>query len=128
MKILRQLAKSRSFSGMRVTNPVAAVPEKTVLVYAGKGNKKGAETECRNPYREREQIKEWLKPWVNELVQKQMKAEREYYKSRPGLAAKQFGSLIRPEYMQTAFMSALSRSVYDRLEEKLHEEKIRKGR
>lgn len=68
---------------------------------------------------EREKLKEMLLPFIKETVKKQLKEERDYYKSRPSMAAKQLESIIAP---------TVAVQVYGRMEERLHREMLRKGR
>lgn len=78
--------------------------------------------------REREKIKEMLLPFVREAVKKQLKEEREYYKSRPSTAAKQLETVFGAENLKNAVVRGMSETVYDRLEERIRREWIRKGR
>ena len=74
--------------------------------------------------RERTKIKEALLPFVREAVKKQMKEEREYFRSRPSLAARQFESIFGQEQI----ISTLTYRVCEQMEQQLRHERLRKGR
>lgn len=78
--------------------------------------------------KERERIKEMLIPLVKEAVQRQMKEQQDYYKSRPSLAARQMEQLFGAGSIERALTSTVSIQVYERIEERLSHERLRKGR
>ncbi len=78
--------------------------------------------------REREKMREALLPFVRETVQKQMKEEREYYRSRPSQAVRRLESIFGAGRMEQTLVPMLSRQVYDRVEERVRQEWVRKGR
>lgn len=78
--------------------------------------------------RERERMKAQLLPFVKDTVKRLLKEEREYYKSRPSLAAKQFESSFPSGYFGSLVASAASRQIYAQIEERMRLEWIRKGR
>ena len=84
--------------------------------------------EARDTGRERERIKEMLIPLVKEAVQRQMKEQQEYYKSRPSLAAKQLEQIFGAGNLEKTLAPAVSLRVYERIEERIRLERIRKGR
>lgn len=77
--------------------------------------------------REREKMKEMLLPFVKETVKKQLKEEREYYKSRPSLAAKQAESILGAGNIENALVRGMAGRVYAQMEEHMRYEWIRKG-
>lgn len=78
--------------------------------------------------RERERLKEQLLPFLKETVKKQLKEEREYYKSRPSLAAKQLEAVLGTGGVEKILVSAAVERVYERIEQQLRLERMRKGR
>lgn len=74
--------------------------------------------------RERDRMKEALLPFVREAVKKQLKEEREYYRSRPSLAARQLEST----FGQGQVVSALTVRVCEQVELRLRHERLRRGR
>ena len=76
--------------------------------------------------REREKIKEQLMPFIREAVKKQLREERDYYKSRPSLAAKQYEGLFQAG-LGNSLVPAVSRHVFGVLEEQMRREWLRKG-
>lgn len=73
---------------------------------------------------EREKMKAALLPFVQETVKKQLKEEREYYRSRPSLAARQLEGVLG----QGQLVPILAGQVCDRLERQIRLERIRKNR
>lgn len=98
------------------------------LEYARQGGSGAVRTEGVDWSRERERLKESLLPFVKEAVQKQLKEEREYYKSRPSLAAKHMEQLFGAGNVEQAFLPRVTSQVYERIEERIRQERIRKGR
>lgn len=90
----------------------------------GSREKEGGKSDGR---RELEKMKEALLPFVRETVKKQLKEEREYYKSRPALAARQLEGIFGTGSMESAFVQGVAGRVYERLEEQLRMEWVRKG-
>ena len=81
-----------------------------------------------DPARERERIRDMIAPLVKEAVRKQMKEQQEYYRSRPSLAAKQMEQVFGAGNLERALTPAVSLRVYEKLEDRLRRESIRKGR
>lgn len=77
---------------------------------------------------ERERIREMIAPLVKEAVKKQMKEQQEYYRSRPSLAAKQVEQVFGAGNLERALTPAVSLRVYERIEDRLRREAVRKGR
>lgn len=98
------------------------------LEYARPGGSAAAKTESIDLSREREKLKESLLPFVKEAVQKQLKEEREYYKSRPSLAAKHMEQVFGAGNVEQAFLPRVTSQIYERIEERIRQESIRKGR
>lgn len=107
--------------------PAQPAPEGAALEYARRdaGSRKGAEEKDRN--HERERIKEQLMSFVKEAVKKQLREEREFYRSRPSLAAKQYERLFGAG-LGNSLVPAVSRRVFEQVEEHMRWERIRKGR
>ncbi len=78
--------------------------------------------------RERERIREMLVPLVREAVQRQWKEQQDYYRSRPSLAARQIGQMFGAGSMERALIPAVSLRVCEKVEERIRQERIRKGR
>lgn len=78
--------------------------------------------------REREKLKEQLLAYVRETVRKQWKEERDYYRSRPSMAAKQLSHVIGAGNLAQMIVPAVSDRVYEQMEERVRLEWIRKGR
>lgn len=116
-----------SFTAINRVHKIINSRDRIRLVYAVQG-RGSVDTGGRDIKREREQLKEWLKPLVKETVQKQFKEEREYYKSHPSMAARYYGGLLKPEYMEAAFTETVAGDVYGRVEERLRMKRIRTGR
>lgn len=80
------------------------------------------------PGREREKIREMLIPLVKETVQRQLKEQQDYYRSRPSLAARQMEQIFGAGSMERALTPVISLQVYEQLEDRIRHEWIRKGR
>lgn len=65
---------------------------------------------------------------AREAVQRQMKEQQEYYRSRPSLAARQMEQIFGAGSMERALAPAISVQVYEQLEDRIRREWIRKGR
>ncbi len=98
------------------------------MEYAPLRDQRAGGGERPSPGRERERIKEMLAPLVKEAVQKQLKEQQDYYRSRPSLAAKQMGQILGPGNMEKVLVPAVAYQVYGRLEDRMRHEWIRKGR
>lgn len=110
---------------MRIrVKPVLVDSENVCREYALPGRSPGGKQEKADRNREREQIKEALLPFVKEAVKKQMKEEREYYRSRPSLAARQLESF----FGQGQLVSALTGQVCEQMEQRFRYERLRRGR
>lgn len=104
--------------------PVCGDSESVCREYAG-FRSRSEQTQDRIDLRaEREKIKAALLPFVRETVKKQMKEEREYYRSRPSLAARQLEAVLG----QGQLVPMLAGQVCEQLERQLRLERIRKGR
>ena len=69
-----------------------------------------------------------IAPLVKEAVKKQMKEQQEYYRSRPSLAAKQVEQVFGAGNLERALTPAVYLRVYERIEDRLRREAVRKGR
>lgn len=78
--------------------------------------------------REREKIKGMLLPLVKEMVKKQLKEEQEYYRSRPTMATKQLENTFGKGTLENMLIPSVTLQVYERLEENIRREWVRKGR
>ncbi len=78
--------------------------------------------------REREKMKGMLLPIVKEMIKKQLKEEQEYYRSRPSMAAKQLENTFGRGALENMLIPSVSLQVYERLEESIRREWVRKGR
>lgn len=106
---------------------VVPVREGTCREYAHPGGRKEKNQEKTDWNKEREKMKEMLLPFVKEAVKKQLKEEREYYKSRPSLAAKQAENIFGAGNLENAMARGVAGRVYGQIEERLRREWIRKG-
>ena len=95
--------------------------------YASPRGKQEKNQEKTDWNREREKMKEMLLPFIKEAVKKQLREEREYYKSRPTMAAKQAESIFGVGNLENAMARGVAGRVYGQLEERLRREWIRKG-
>ncbi|MCM1064957.1 MAG: hypothetical protein NC420_10900 [Eubacterium sp.] len=98
------------------------------MEYASPKGVRAAGGQQPDPAREKERIREMLTPLVKEAVQRQMKEQQEYYRSRPSLAAKQMEQVFGAGNMERALTPAVSLRVYEKIEDRLRHEMIRKGR
>ena len=80
------------------------------------------------PGREKEKIREMLLPMVKEAVQRQLKEQQDYYRSRPSLAARQMEQIFGAGSVERALTPAVTMQVYEQLEDRIRHEWIRKGR
>lgn len=80
-----------------------------------------------DPARERDRIRDMIIPLVKEAVRKQLKEQQEYYRSRPSLAAKQMEQVFGAGNMERALTPAISLRVYEKIEDRLRRESVRKG-
>lgn len=96
--------------------------------YAHFGEKLSHEKSLQERNREREKLKEQIIPFIKETVKKQLKEEREYYKSRPSLAARQLETVLGTAGAEKAFVPIVTDRVYERIERQLRLERLRKGR
>ncbi len=104
--------------------PVCRDSESICRDYAGRGSKAASEQEKIDLKAEREKMKEALLPFVRETVKKQLKEEREYYRSRPSLAARQMEGVLG----QGQLVPILAGQVCERVESQLRLERIRKSK
>ena len=104
--------------------PVCRDSESMCREYAGFRNRPVQRQEKADFKAEREKMKEALLPFVRETVKKQLKEEREYYRSRPSLAAKQLEGVLG----QGQLVPILAGQVCDRVEREIRLERIRKNR
>ncbi|MCM1100735.1 MAG: hypothetical protein NC079_02705 [Clostridium sp.] len=98
-----------------------------VLEYARPGGGAGR-MESPNWGREREKLKESLLPFVRESVRKLLREERAYYRSRPSMAAKYMEQVFGVDHMESALVPGIALRVYERVEERMRLESVRKGR
>ncbi len=106
---------------------VSVAAEGVCKAYAAAGCRQGAEREKTDWNREREKLKEMLLPFVKEAVKKQLKEEREYYRSRPSLAAKQAESIFGMGNLEDTLARGVAGRVYGQFEERIRHEWVRKG-
>ncbi|MCM1057184.1 MAG: hypothetical protein NC517_06205 [Firmicutes bacterium] len=104
--------------------PVCGEGESLCREYAGPSSHPARRQEKADTRAEREKLKEALLPFVRETVKKQLKEEREYYRSRPLLAARQLESVLG----QGQLLTVLTGQVCDRVERQSRLEKLRKSR
>lgn len=96
--------------------------------YAFPGRREADRPERIDWDREREKMKTMLLPFVKETIKKQMKEEQEYYRSRPTMAAKQLENTFGRGTFENMLVPSVTLQVYDRLEENVRREWVRKGR
>lgn len=109
---------------MRTQVRSVATAEQIPMVYA---LPKGQNAEGRSrpePGREKEKVREMLIPLVKETVQRQLKEQQDYYKSRPSLAVRQLEQIFGAGSMERA----VTVQVYEQLEDRIRHEWIRKSR
>lgn len=118
-----------SWNEMRQLLPLEDDTASSSLEYARK------QRESENPTagaasrkREQERFLEEMTPALRELMKKVLKEERDYYKSRPSLAAKYYGEVIPRQDIGEQQLRTVSVKVYQEIETRLHREWIRKGR
>lgn len=99
-----------------------------VLEYARPGAPCSEKRSAPDWNRERERLKEQLLSSLKETVKKQLKEEREYYKSRPSLAAKQLQAVLGADGVEKIFVPQVADRVYERIERQIRLERMRKGR
>lgn len=104
--------------------PVCRDSESVCRDYAGPGSKTAPRQEKTDLKAEREKMKEVLLPFVRETVKKQLKEEREYYRSRPSLAARQLEGVLG----QGQLVPILAGQVCEQVERQLRLERIRKSK
>lgn len=97
------------------------------LEYARPGSG-GGRTEHVDWSKEREKLKESLIPFIKESIQKQLREEREYYRSRPSLAVRHLEQVFGAGNVEQALLPRVTSQVYERIEERIRQESIRKGR
>lgn len=78
--------------------------------------------------REKEKISSLLPSLVRQEIKKQLKEQQDYYKSRPSFAAKQMEQMFGQGSFERALLPAVSRQVYEQLEDRIRLEWLRKGR
>lgn len=123
-------SKPISFGGLQMKihmKGVAAAP-RVDMEYALPKSGRPEPGEPPDTGRERERIREMLLPLVKEAVQKQLREQQDYYRSRPSLAAKQLEQVFGAGNLEKALAPAVSLRVYERIEERIRQERIRKGR
>lgn len=104
--------------------PICADSESICREYAGFGSRPARGQEKTDFRAERQKIKESLLPFVLEMVKKQLKEEREYYRSRPSRAVRQLEGILG----QGQLVPVVTRQVCDQVERRIRLERIRKGR
>lgn len=80
-----------------------------------------------NLEQEREKLREMASVLVKQAVQKQLKEQQNYYKSRPSLAARQMERIFGAGSLERVMVPMISSQVYERVEEHIRLERIRKG-
>ena len=73
-------------------------------------------------------MKTMLLPFVKETIKRQLKEEQEYYRSRPSRAAKQLENTLGRGTLENMLIPSVALQVYERLEESVRREWVRKGR
>lgn len=100
--------------------PVLVDEESRCREYAGFGGRRGGRQE--KPDQEREKLKESLLPFVREAVKKQLKEERDYYRSRPSMAARQLEGILG----QGQLLQVVAEQVCSQVEKRMRLERIRR--
>ncbi len=95
--------------------------------YAAAGSRREMGLEGTDWSREREKLKEMLLPFVKEAVKKQLREEREYYRSRPSLAIKQAENIFGLRDFEDSLARGVTGRVYGQIEERVRREWVRKG-
>lgn len=98
------------------------------MEYASPKRERTEAGESRDITREKERIREILLPLVKEAVQRQMKEQQDYYRTRPSLAARQMEQLFGAGNIEKSLTPAVSLRVYEKIEDRIRHEWIRKGR
>lgn len=111
---------------MRTQVKKAVCAGQETMEYALLGRRRTESSGPQEPGRER--LKELLLPMVREAVQKQLKEQQDYYRSRPSLALRQAEQIFGAGTVERAIAPAVSRQVYEQLEERICRERLRKGR
>ncbi|GFI65446.1 hypothetical protein IMSAG185_01045 [Lachnospiraceae bacterium] len=111
---------------MRTQVKKAVCAGQETMEYALLGRRRTESSGPQEPGRER--LKELLLPMVREAVQKQLKEQQDYYRSRPSLALRQAEQIFGAGNVERAIAPAVSRQVYEQLEERICRERLRKGR
>lgn len=101
--------------------------EPMVLVYAQKGENPRRIQEGEELKREFERLKGSLQGFIRDSVKKQLKEERDYYKSRPAQAAKYYGDMLGDGFRQN-ITNSVTAGVYSRIETQMRYEWMRRGR
>lgn len=104
--------------------PVCGDTESLCREFAGFGSHPARRQEKVDLKAEREKLKEALLPFVRETVKKQLKEEREYYRSRPSQAVRQLEGVLG----QGQLVQVLTGQVCDRVEQQIRLERIRKNK
>lgn len=99
-----------------------------ILEYASPKRERTDARQRPDPGREKERMKELLAPLVKEAVRRQLKEQQDYYRSRPSLAARQMEQIFGGANIEKVLAPAVSLRVYERIEERIRHEWIRKGR
>ena len=105
---------------MRTQVKKAVCAGQETMEYALLGRRRTESSGPQEPGRER--LKELLLPMVREAVQKQLKEQQDYYRSRPSLALRQAEQIFGAGNVERAIAPAVSRQVYEQLEEQMREE------
>ncbi len=101
--------------------PVRADSDSICREYARPGGRLPQKQERPDFRREREKMKEALLPFVRETVKKQLKEEREYYRSRPSLAARQLEGVLG----QGQMIPVITGRVCEQVERRIRLERLR---
>lgn len=116
---------------MQIKTQVKAITIDTRLItleYARTAAQTDGRMEKTDWSREREKMKDMLLPFIKEAVKKQFKEEREYYKTRPSLAAKQLENIFGSGQLENTLIPTVTCQVYEQIEERMRHEWTRKGR
>lgn len=100
---------------------VHADSENICREYARPGGRPMQKREKPDLKQERDKIREALLPLVRETVKKQMKEEREYYRSRPSLAARQLEGVLG----QGQLIPVITGRVCEQVERRIRLERLR---
>jgi len=112
---------------MRTQVKSVVMASRTPMEYAV-SKAKSAGAEHLKPELEKEKIKDMVQSLVKQAVQKQLKEQQEYYRSRPSQAARQMEQIFGASSLEKALAPAISMRVYGQIEESIRRERIRKGR